>query len=114
QELARARLAPGISAKAECSVAEVARQVISVVKRTPTGERLTFVVNVDDDLTAPIDEGDISEILGNLIENAARFAQSSIRVEASNTAGATSITIADDGPGIADAHKESALSRGVR
>ena len=114
QELARARLAPGISAKAECSVAEVARQVISVVKRTPTGERLTFVVNVDDDLTAPIDEGDLSEILGNLIENAARFAQSSIRVEASNTAGATSITIADDGPGIADAHKESALSRGVR
>jgi signal transduction histidine kinase len=114
QELARARLAPGVSGKAECRVAEMARRVISVVKRTPNGERLTFVVNVDDNLTAPIDEGDLSEILGNLIENAARFAQSTIRVEASNTASGATIAIADDGTGIADADKESALSRGVR
>jgi signal transduction histidine kinase len=114
RELARARLAPGISSKAECHVAETAARVISVVKRTPEGERLAFVVDVPEGLTAPIDEGDLSEVLGNLIENAARFAKSSIRVDALNTAEGTTITIADDGPGIAEKDKQSALSRGVR
>jgi signal transduction histidine kinase len=114
RELARARLAPGVSGKAECRVAEAAARIVSVVKRTPEGERLTFSVEVAEYLTAPIDEGDLSEILGNLIENAARFAKSSIRVIASNAADATTITIADDGPGIAETDKELVLSRGVR
>jgi signal transduction histidine kinase len=95
-------------------VAETAARVISVVKRTPEGERLAFVVDVPEGLTARIDEGDLSEVLGNLIENAARFAKSSIRVDALNTAEGTTITIADDGPGIAEKDKQSALLRGVR
>jgi len=112
RELARARLAPGGSG--ECNVAETASRIISVVERTPGGERLAFAVNVPEDLTAPIDEDDFSEILGNLIENAARFAKSSIGVEAQDGADGTTIAIADDGPGIADTDKQSALSRGVR
>jgi len=95
-------------------VAEIAAQIISVVKRTPRGERLAFIVDADDGTTAPIDESDLSEILGNLIENAARFAKSSIRIEAASAAGGTTIAVADDGPGIADADKEAVLSRGVR
>ena len=114
RELARARLAPGISRKSECRVAEIADQIISVVKRTPRGERLAFIVDADDVTTAPIDESDLSEILGNLIENAARFAKFSIRIEAASAAGGTTIAVADDGPGIADADKEAVLSRGVR
>jgi signal transduction histidine kinase len=114
RELARARLAPGVSGRAECHVAEAAARIVGVVKRTPEGERLKFSIEVAEYLTAPIDEGDLSEILGNLIENAARFAKSSIRVIASNAADATTITIADDGPGIAATDKELVLSRGVR
>ena len=114
RELARARLAPGVSGRAECRVAEAAARIVSVVKRTPEAERLKFSVEVAEYLTAPIDEGDLSEILGNLIENAARFAKSSIRVIASNAADGTTIAVADDGPGIAETDKELVLSRGVR
>jgi signal transduction histidine kinase len=113
-ELARARLAPGISGKVESRVAEAATRVISVVKRTPEGERLTFKVNVADDLTAAIDEADLAELLGNLIENAARFAASSVTVGASKSEESVVIRIIDDGPGIATADKAAALSRGVR
>jgi signal transduction histidine kinase len=95
-------------------VGETAAGIISVVKRMPGGEKLTFTVDIADDLTAPIEEGDLSEILGNLIENAARFARSAIRVEARNATEGTTITIADDGPGIPDADKEAVLSRGVQ
>ncbi|TIS55849.1 MAG: HAMP domain-containing histidine kinase [Mesorhizobium sp.] len=114
RELARARLAPGVSGKASCRVLEAAAGVIAVVKRTPSGKRLSFTINVAEDLVAPIDEGDLSEILGNLVENAARFARSSIRVDASVTAGQVIIAVVDDGSGIPDADRKSALSRGVQ
>jgi signal transduction histidine kinase len=114
RELARTRLASGVSDRTECRVAEAAAQVISVVKRAPGGERLTFTVEAAENVTAPMDEGDLSEILGNLVENAARFATTAVRIEAAGTDEGTTIRITDDGPGIADADKESALSRGVR
>jgi signal transduction histidine kinase len=114
RELARARLAPGISPRAQCRVAAVARDVIEVVRRTPGGAALSFAVELSDDVAAPIDPGDLSEILGNLIENAARFATSSVRVGGSEADAATTIVVADDGPGIADGDKAAALTRGVR
>ncbi|WP_136619689.1 MULTISPECIES: sensor histidine kinase [Mesorhizobium] len=114
RELARARLAPGVSGKASCGVSDVAAGVVAVVKRTPSGRQLSFTMEVAEDLMAPIDEGDLSEILGNLVENAARYAKSSVRVDASATAGEVIVTVADDGPGIPDADRESALSRGVQ
>ncbi len=114
RELARARLAPGVSGGTESRVAETAEGIIAVVVRTPAGERLTFVIDAPDGVTAPIDEGDLSEILGNLIENAARFATSSVRVDASGGIGGTTISVADDGPGIPDADQQAALARGVQ
>ncbi|WP_245279050.1 sensor histidine kinase [Mesorhizobium loti] len=114
RELARARLAPGVSSKASCRVREAAAGVISVVKRTPAGKQLAFVIDVADDFLAPVDEGDLSEILGNLLENAARFARFSVRVNAWATDGAVSIAVTDDGPGIQDADREAVLSRGVQ
>jgi len=114
RELARARLAPGVSGKASCRVREAAAGVIAVIKRTPGGKQLSFLVDVADDFMAPVDEGDLSEILGNLVENAARFARSSVKVNARATGGEVSIAVADDGSGIPDADRESALSRGVQ
>lgn len=114
RELARARLAPGVSGKASCRVSDVAAGVIAVVKRTPIGKQLSFKMEVAEDLTAPIDEGDLSEILGNLVENAARYAKSAVRVDASAISGEVIIAVADDGPGIPDADRQSALSRGVQ
>lgn len=114
RELARARVAPGLSGNAESGVAEVAARIVDVVRRTPSGEHLSFDLAVASELVAPIDEGDISEILGNLIENAARFAKLSVRIEAAAAAGGVSISVVDDGPGIPDADRDAALSRGVR
>ncbi|MEI9401832.1 HAMP domain-containing sensor histidine kinase [Mesorhizobium argentiipisi] len=114
RELARARLAPGVSGKASCRVRETAAGVIAVVRRTPSGKQLAFVIDVAEDLVAPVDEGDLSEILGNLVENAARFANSLVRITASDAAGEVVIAVADDGPGIPDADRVSVLSRGVQ
>ena len=114
RELARARIAPGATEARRCNVARTAGNVIEVVRRTPAGQNLTFVSDMPDDLAAPVEEGDLAELLGNLIENAARYARTCVRVEASDSGTATTIRVADDGPGIADDLKDAALSRGVR
>ncbi len=114
RELARARIAPDTRRPAAAQVAAVAREVVEVVRRTPRGETLEFAIDVFDHMTARIDPADLSEILGNLLENATRFARSHIRVTASETAQATTIRVSDDGPGIADADRPAALRRGVR
>ncbi|MBZ9676182.1 sensor histidine kinase [Mesorhizobium sp. ES1-1] len=114
RELARARLAPGVSGKASCLVSNVASGVVAVVQRTPSGKELSFKLDVAQDLTAPIDEGDLSEILGNLVENAARYARSSVHIRAYTGWDEVTVSVADDGPGIPDADRASALSRGVQ
>ena len=115
RKLARSRVASGAGTRlVACSVAEVARRVVDVVKRTPRGEHLEFIMKVAPEVTAWIDEVDLAEILGNLIENASRFARSRILIEASATATTTTVTIADDGPGIPEEAKMRARVRGER
>ncbi|TGT72024.1 MULTISPECIES: HAMP domain-containing sensor histidine kinase [unclassified Mesorhizobium] len=114
RELARARLAPGVSGDAACLVREVASGVVAVVKRTPRGKQLSFVIDAAEALMAPVDEGDLSEILGNLVENATRFASSAVHVSASASAGEVIIKVIDDGPGIPEAALNAALVRGVQ
>jgi signal transduction histidine kinase len=114
RELARARLAPGVSGKASCRGREIAAGVIAVVQRTPAGRQLSFVLDIAEDFSVPVDEGDLSEILGNLMENAARFARSTVRVSISATTSEVTITVADDGPGIPDRDRQAVLSRGVQ
>ena len=115
RELARVRVAPAAAARdARTDIATVAARVIAVVKRTPQGERLSFVINANPGTTAAIDEADLAEILGNLIENAARYAKADVRVVAEDSGGAARVSVIDDGPGIPDQAHAAALSRGVR
>jgi signal transduction histidine kinase len=114
RELARARLAPGVSGDAACLVREVATGVVAVVKRTPKGKQLSFAIDAAEDFIAPVEEGDLSEILGNLVENATRFAKSQVHVSASANAGEVIIKVIDDGPGIPEAARNAALLRGVQ
>lgn len=60
------------------------------------------------------DEGDLTEVLGNLLDNAFKWCGGRIRIDAQVNAQRLSLTVEDDGPGIpADAVQE-VLRRGVR
>ena len=114
RELARARAAPGASGAARSRVAEVAERVLGVVRRTPRAAELRFAVTIPPTTTAAIDETDLAEILGNLVDNAARFAAGVVRIEAREDAGTTYIIVSDDGPGIPTEKRLQAVARGVR
>ena len=66
------------------------------------------------------DEGDLTEILGNLMDNACKWASKrvTVRFSTQESVGARPaqllIDVEDDGPGFADSEVQSVLQRGVR
>lgn len=60
------------------------------------------------------EEQDLQEMLGNLLENACKWAAHRVDVRVSVLAGSVVITIDDDGPGLPSAAREAVFARGVR
>lgn len=60
------------------------------------------------------EEQDLQEMLGNLMDNACLWARSRVHVGAAVQGDRLTVTVEDDGPGIAPAQRSAALSRGVR
>jgi two-component system sensor histidine kinase PhoQ len=65
------------------------------------------------------DRADLTELLGNLLDNACKWAKGRVRIEAQVEPGADSrhalrLCIDDDGPGIAAGDRAKVLERGVR
>ena len=73
---------------------------------------LDFSIECPLELAWRIDEGDLFEMLGNLMDNAAKWARSRVGVQVWREAGRLCIRIEDDGPGFSDT--ESVLRLHVR
>ena len=113
RELVRARSGAN-AANASASVAAVAQRVVRVAERTPNGRRVAWMVDVPPGLLARIDAEDLTEALGNLAENAARHAHSTITLRARAEEGVVVLAVIDDGPGIPPERAQEALRRGGR
>ncbi len=115
RELARTRIsAAAMSDAALTTLRAAAVRVVNVVERTPRGRELSFVVDVPADMTVAMDEADLIEVLGNLVENACRFAATRVTVRARDTAERIAIAVIDDGPGIPEEQRTLVLKRGIR
>lgn len=66
------------------------------------------------DLTARIERQDLDEILGNLVENAAKYGGGSVFVTVRADAGFVELLVEDDGRGIPAADRLRIFDRGVR
>lgn len=113
RELTRARIAATAPA-AQCDLAAVAARVLSVVRRTPEGQRIDWSVAVPEGLSARIDGDDLTEALGALVENAARHARGRVALSAGRRADGVALTISDDGPGIPAERLDELMARGAR
>jgi len=92
----------------------VVERVVSVVEHTEAGAKLIFAVDVPDLRAVPGSAEELSEIIGALTENAARYARRQVRIAGDKNEECVRLSVEDDGPGLEDWRAEQALVRGQR
>ena len=78
------------------------------------GEGLLLASDVSPGLLLPWDREDVLELLGNLLDNACKWADSEVRVGIAPNAEGYRLWVDDDGPGIAQDQRQQVLERGSR
>lgn len=114
-ELTRSRAAAISAAPASGAVAPapLVESIVGVVERTEFGARLVFEVDVPEGLGVPVAADNLLELMGALIENAARFARRRVRISGSSSE-RDQLSVEDDGPGIGSEQIAQAVMRGGR
>ena len=115
QELARSRIRGTESAATPVSpLALTVERVVHTLQRTPRGGELGWRIDIPGALQVAVDAHDLTEMLGNLLDNACKWADAKVSVTAGMSGDAAEITIADDGPGVPEVALPSLAERGVR
>ncbi|SFY28114.1 Signal transduction histidine kinase [Pseudomonas sp. NFPP02] len=78
------------------------------------GEHLDLSYQVAPGLQLPWDREDLLELLGNLLDNACKWADAEVRLSVSKTPQGYRLAVEDDGPGIPEAQRDQVFSRGAR
>ncbi|WP_179397131.1 sensor histidine kinase [Marinobacter sp. ANT_B65] len=112
--LARASAAGPVALGAEQDIVAVLKPVIEGVRRLAGRRNLVFRSELPPLLRVRIDAQDLQEIVGNLLENAINWAQSSFSLTGTVEGSLLLLSVSDDGPGMSPETRQEALSRGGR
>ena len=113
RELGRARLAGDVlpGAYFDCA-AELAPLFDTLHMIHRRGLHLHW--HTHEDCRLPWDREDMLELLGNLLDNACKYARSEVLLSIEPTPEGYLIRVEDDGPGIPEDQREAVLERGIR
>ena len=75
---------------------------------------MTIECDVDPGQRYSGDRADLEEILGNLLDNACKWARSRVLLSGDNDQGMLRLLVEDDGPGLDEADRDRAFARGRR
>lgn len=115
RELARARShGASIGGELHTDVRRSVERLFGLILRMPRGRDLTFVNAIPEGLILAMDADDFGEIMGNLLDNARKFAKRRVVVSAAIEADRAAVFVADDGPGISAEMRERLMQRGER
>jgi len=96
-------------------IAEVLDEMAVMLERVFEEKGVEIDWRAPDNLGFRGERQDLQEILGNLMENACKWAQRRVRISAGPThLGQMVVVVEDDGPGLPAEQREAALERGAR
>lgn len=105
--------APG-GLQAPQPVAPVLRRLGDTLAKVYAAKDLELALALDTGCRARLGEDALFELLGNLLDNACKWARAEVRVAVACEQGDTMVTIDDDGPGFPDDDLPRWLNRGAR
>lgn len=109
-----ARFASGAGSVEVVDAAAAVRQVVQLMQRLHAARELTWAVDAPEQLAWRGSPPDLDEMLGNLLDNAGKWARRRVEVQLLAFRGGIEIRIDDDGPGLPAAAREAAVQRGQR
>ena len=113
--LARARAAASSSAgSARCPLAPCAEGLVRALGKLYARRELRISSEIGGDLDVRVRREDLDEILGNILDNACKWAKSRVALTACRIHASVSVTVDDDGPGLTENLRSVVLGRGVR
>ena len=113
-QLQRAATAGSASIGKSVDVKSVLERMLASLEKVYRDKPIKLNIRVDDGLKFNGDEGDLMEVLGNLLDNAYKWADERIDIVAKLQNKKLVLSVMDDGPGIKAEHVETILQRGTR
>lgn len=90
-------------------------RVVGVMKKLPRGDELSWEIEVaPENLEFFVDQRDMEELAGNLLDNARKWARSRVRASARREGGKLVFAVDDDGPGVPADRIDDVMTRGAR
>lgn len=108
--LARAAAAGTRSSSMTTPVAPLIDQILAAMRRLHADRKLTIRSCVSPGASLPCDSGDLAEIVSNLVDNACKWATSTVIVIGSDSG----IEIRDDGPGVPEDQRAAVFNVGMK
>lgn len=113
RELARARMAAG-HGEPVSDIAAVLEEILATIRQLPRGRDIAFVMEGPRNQPVRMEREDFIELAANVLDNARKWARSRVDIRLERIASDVVLTISDDGPGIAEALRDSIMERGRR
>ncbi|HWA17892.1 MAG TPA: HAMP domain-containing sensor histidine kinase [Devosia sp.] len=102
------------SHRLSASLNQAVTRSVSVLQKTRAGELLTWDVRSGIECLVDMDAHDLIELVGVLLENAAKWAAETVTIAIVPDKGNAVLSIADDGPGLAEEQMAQLGERGLR
>lgn len=113
-QLQRAATAGSSPVRKSIEVEPLVSKITRALNKVYHDKRIQFDIHMPAKLSIRVDEGDIMEVMGNILDNACKFCQQRVRLNVSLKGKRAMFTIADDGPGIKESEIDHILKRGGR
>ncbi|MFO1350571.1 MAG: ATP-binding protein [Gammaproteobacteria bacterium] len=113
-QLQRAAASGRSALAAPIEVAPIVRKVVDSLAKVYADKHLRFTSEIAPQARFHGDQGDLLEVLGNLADNACKWARTGLTIRARQAHGALILEVEDDGPGIPAPQREFILQRGKR
>lgn len=99
---------------ARTEVKEPVEGIARMLERLHRGKGIAIDVDADAKAVFRGERGDFDELVGNLLENAAKWCKSRVNVTVTRSDDGLQVIVDDDGPGLPAGHRAKALERGKR
>ncbi|WP_413472591.1 ATP-binding protein [Shewanella baltica] len=113
-QLKRAQTAAAASWHLGIRVDDIAAKLLRTLAKIYREPQINLSGEMADAAVFKGDEADLTEILGNVLDNACKAAKSTVKLTVTGDAYQLLICIEDDGPGISEALQNQIFERGIR